>query len=195
MDQPLIAFLIQYIGLPGLVFLARVIDVSLGTLRIIFISRGKKFLAPLLGFVETFIWIVAVSQIIRNIQDVWSYVGYAGGFATGTIVGMWIEDRLAIGTLILRTILPGDVSDLRERLHSSGFGVTCVAGRGAQSDVTLVYTIIKRKDLQEVVAIIHQLHPQAFISIEELRAAEKGVFPPESSRRRLGRYRLLGKKK
>ncbi len=195
MDQPALSFLIQYVGLPGLVFLARVIDVSLGTLRIIFISRGKKFIAPLLGFVETFIWIVAVSQIIRNVQGIWSYVGYAGGFATGTIVGMWIEDRLAIGTLILRTILPGDVSELRAQIHSAGYGVTCVAGRGAQSDVTLVYTIIKRKDLQAVTSIIHRLHPHAFISIEELRAAEKGVFPPESSRRRIGLYRMLGKKK
>jgi uncharacterized protein YebE (UPF0316 family) len=195
MDQQIINTLVQYIGLPGLVFLARVLDVSLGTLRIIFISRGKKYIAPLLGFVETFIWIVAVSQIIRNVQGIWSYVGYAGGFATGTIVGMWIEDRLAIGTLILRTILPGDVSALRERLHSAGYGVTCVAGRGYQLDVTLVYTIIKRKDLQSVTAIIHSLHPDAFISVEELRAAEKGVFPPEPSRRRIGLYRLLSKKK
>ncbi len=195
MDQQIINALVQYIGLPGLVFLARVLDVSLGTLRIIFISRGKKFIAPLLGFVETFIWIVAVSQIIRNVQGIWSYVGYAGGFATGTIVGMWIEDRLAIGTLILRTILPEDVSALRERLRSAGYGVTCVAGRGAHSDVTLVYTIIKRKDLQAVTSIIHSLHPRAFISVEELRAAEKGVFPPEPPRRRLSLYRMLSKKK
>ncbi len=195
MDQTLISTLVQYIGLPGLVFLARVLDVSLGTLRIIFISRGKKYLAPLLGFVETFIWIVAVSQIIRNVQGIWSYVGYAGGFATGTIVGMWIEDRLAIGTLILRTILAGDVAPLREKLRSAGYGVTCVAGKGTQGDVTLVYTIIKRKDLQPVTTIIHSLHPQAFISIEELRSAEKGVFPNESNHRRRSLYQRLGKRK
>lgn len=195
MDQYVISTLIQYIGLPGLVFLARVIDVSLGTLRIIFISRGKKYLAPLLGFIETFIWIIAVSQIIRNVQGIWSYVGYAGGFATGTIVGMLIEDKLAIGTLILRTILPGDVSALRDRLHSAGYGVTCVQGQGYQAGVTLVYTIIKRKDLQPVTAIIHELHPDAFISIEELRSAEKGVFPGEENHRRWSLYRLLGKRK
>jgi uncharacterized protein YebE (UPF0316 family) len=195
MDSPFINTLIQYVGVPGLVFLARVLDVSLGTLRIIFISRGKKYLAPLLGFIETFIWIVAVSQIIRNVQGVWSYVAYAGGFATGTIVGMWIEDKLAIGTLILRTILPTDTRELTDRLHDSGYGVTCVPGKGFQSNVTLVYTIIKRKDLQEVVAIIHTLHPDAFISVEELRSAEKGVFPTEQSRRRMPFYRMLGKKK
>ncbi len=195
MDQTLFSALVQYVGLPGLVFLARVIDVTLGTLRIIFISRGKKYLAPLFGFVETFIWILAVSQIIRNVQGIWAYVGYAAGFATGTIVGMIIEDKLAIGTLILRTILPGDVSALRERLRSAGYGVTCVAGRGSQMDVTLVYTIIKRKDLQPVTAIIHTLHPQAFISIEELRSAEKGVFPGASNHQRRSLYQRLGKRK
>ena len=195
MENPLISALIQYVGVPGLVFIARVLDVSLGTLRIIFISRGKKYLAPLLGFVETFIWIVAVSQIIRNVQGIWSYVAYAAGFATGTIVGMWIEDKLAIGTLILRTILPTDTQELIQRLHGSGYGVTCVSGKGFQSNVTLVYTIIKRKDLQEVVAIIHQLHPNAFISVEELRSAEKGVFPTEQSQRRMPFYRMIGKKK
>ncbi|MBN2499968.1 MAG: DUF2179 domain-containing protein, partial [Anaerolineales bacterium] len=188
MDQTVLSVIVQYVGLPGLVFLARVLDVSLGTLRIIFISRGKKFLAPLFGFIETFIWIIAVSQIIRNVQGVWSYVAYAAGFATGTIVGMLIEDRLAIGTLILRTILPGDVIALRDRLHSAGYGVTCVQGQGYQTGVTLVYTIIKRKNLQEVTAIIHQLHPAAFLSINELRSAEKGVFPAEGSRRHFSFY-------
>lgn len=195
MDQQILNTIIQYVGLPGLVFLARVLDVSLGTLRIIFISRGKKYLAPLFGFVETFIWIIAVSQIIRSVQGIWAYVAYAAGFATGTIVGMIIEDKLAIGTLILRTILPGDVNPLRERLHSAGFGVTCVQGQGYQTGVTLVYTIIKRKNLPEVTAIIHQLHPEAFISVNELRSAEKGVFPSEPSRFHLPFYQTLGKKK
>jgi uncharacterized protein YebE (UPF0316 family) len=190
-----INFLLQYIGLPGLIFLARVMDVTLGTIRIIFISRGKKLIAPMFGFVETFIWIVAVSQIIRTVHDIWSYVGYAAGFATGTIVGMLIEDKLAIGTLIIRTILSGDVTDLRDRLHTAGYGVTCVKGEGFQKDVTLVYTIIKRKKLQEVTTIIHQLHPGAFISINELRSTEKGVFPAEPSHIHKPIYQALGKKK
>jgi len=122
-------------------------------------------------------------------------VGYAGGFAAGTMVGMLIEDKLAIGTLILRTILPGDVSELRQRLHSAGYGVTCVAGKGYQKEVTLVYTIIKRKDLPSVNAIIHELHPDAFISIEELRSTEKGVFPGEHNHRRRSLYQSLGKRK
>jgi len=178
MDKYVISTLIQYIGLPGLVFLARVIDVSLGTLRIIFISRSKKYLAPLLGFIETFIWIIAVSQIIRNVQGIWSYVGYAGGFATGTIVGMLIEDKLAIGTLILRTILPNGTAEVCANLKKSGYGITTVPGEGATGPVTLLYTVIKRKDLSNVVSIIHQTHPKAFLTVEQLRSAEEGIFPP-----------------
>lgn len=188
MESEILAGLIKYVGLPGLVFIARVLDVTLGTLRIIFISRGKKYIAPLLGFIETFIWIFAVSQIVRNIEDVWSFVAYAGGFACGTIVGMQIEDRLAIGTLIVRTILPHTPAELVERLHSAGYGVTCVPGQGTQGAVTLVYTVIKRKDLAAVVAIIHTLHPKAFLSIEEVRSTAEGIFPKNTPQRHFRRW-------
>ncbi len=185
MENPVLAAIIHYVGLPGLVFFARVIDVTLGTLRIIFISRGKKYIAPILGFVETFIWIMAVGQIVRNINDPWSYVAYAAGFASGTVVGMLIEDRLAIGTLIIRTILPGDTHELIDRLHKAGYGVTCVPGEGVYGPVTLVYTVIKRKDLQIVTAIIHALHPKAFLSIEEVRSTAEGIFPKNNLKTRL----------
>ena len=190
MDNSLIATLIHYIGLPLLIFFARIMDVTLGTLRIIFISRGKKLFAPMLGFVETFIWIVIVSQIVRNIDnDLLSYLAYATGFATGTTVGMLIEDRLAIGKLILRTILPEKPAGLVANLRSAGYGVTCVAGEGANGPVTVMYTIIKRKALAEVSAIIHQAHPHAFLTIEELRSSEEGVFPQSQPHNRLIRIR------
>jgi uncharacterized protein YebE (UPF0316 family) len=178
--------------LPILIFFARVFDVTLGTIRIIFIARGKKFLAPLLGFVETFVWIVVVSQIVRSINGIWSFVGYAAGFAAGTLVGMFVENRLAIGTLIVQTILSGDTVPLIERLHDAGYGVTCVPGKGAQGPVTVVYTVIKRKDIQAVVTIIHTLHPRAFLSIEEVQSAQQGIFPVEPSS---GRLQWLMKRK
>jgi len=167
--------------LPLLIFFARVLDVSLGTLRIIFISRGKKYLAPALGFLEVFIWIVAVSQIMRGVQDWVSYLAYAAGFATGNYVGMWIENRLAIGTLIIRTILPNGADELVGRLRQAKYGVTSVQGQGSNGPVTLVYTIIKRKDMGAVVGIIHQLFPHAFLTVEELRSTAEGIFPPEQT--------------
>ena len=182
MEPTLITNLISYVGLPVLIFFARILDVTLGTLRIIFISRGKKFVAPVLGFIETFIWIVAVSQIVRNINgDMWAYVAYAAGFASGTTIGLLIEDKLALGTLIVRTILPEKPLPMVDRRSQAGYGVTMVQGEGIHGPVTLLYTIIKRKKLLEVVSIIHNFYPHAFLSIEELRSTQEGVFPKDTA--------------
>lgn len=178
MDLTILSSLTGTVWLPVLIFFARVFDVTIGTLRIIFISRGKKYIAPLLGFIETFVWIVVVSQIVRTISGIWSFVGYAAGFAAGTLVGMFVEEHLAIGTLIVRTILPGNTAELVSRLHVAGFGVTSFPAAGAQGQVTIIYTIIKRRDLNQVVSIIHALHPNAFLSIEQVASAQAGIFPP-----------------
>jgi uncharacterized protein YebE (UPF0316 family) len=163
--------------LPILVFIARFVDVTLGTLRIIFTSRGRRNLAPLLGFVEVFIWIAMVGQIVRSAHSLNAYLGYAAGFALGTFVGMKIEERLALGTLILRIILAQGGADLAGQLRAAGYGVTIVNGEGASGQVKLLYTVIKRKDLAAATSIIHTVCPKAFISVEEVRSAESGVFP------------------
>lgn len=167
-----------WIILPVLIFLARVVDVTLGTIRIIFTSRGKRNLAPLLGFVEVLIWIVVIGQLVRNLESVTSYLGYAAGFAVGNFVGMYIEDHLALGTLIVRVIVPSGGDELMRRLHDAGYGVTGVNGEGANGPVKLVYTIVKRKHLKEVVRLIHATHPRAFLSVEDVRSTEEGIFPP-----------------
>lgn len=175
-----------WIGLPLLIFFARVVDVSLGTLRIIFTARGKRYLAPLLGFVEVFIWIVIVSQITRGADNLVAYLAYAAGFAAGNYVGIWIENRLAIGTLILRTILPDEgtqATGLAAILHQAGYGVTRVSGEGANGPVQLIYTVIRRKDLQQVSALIRQTHPRAFLTVEEVRSVAEGIFPPNRQTR------------
>jgi uncharacterized protein YebE (UPF0316 family) len=167
----------NWIILPVLIFFARVTDVSLGTLRIIFTAQGRRNLAPILGFFEVFVWIVAVSQITRGAHSLITYLAYAAGFATGNYVGMRIENRLAIGTLVVRAILPDDSSHVTDMLHLSGYGFTSVDGEGANGPVKLIYMIVKRKDLSEVMAIIHQTRPGTFITIEDVRSTEKGIFP------------------
>ena len=119
------------LGLPLLVFFARVVDVSLGTLRIIFTSRGRRNIAPLLGFVEVFIWIVVVSQVVKNVHSLPAYLGYAAGFAVGTYVGMKIEERLALGMFVIRIILSQNGEQLAAQLRSTGYGVTIVNGMGS----------------------------------------------------------------
>ncbi len=173
-----------FVGLPLLVFVARMVDVAIGTLRIIFISRGRRLLAPLLGFVEVFIWVSVISQIMRGDQNIFTYLAYAGGFAMGNSVGMFIEDKLALGMLVVRVIVPNKARKLTSNLTKQGFGFTMVDAHGSQGDVKLIYAIVLRKDLPTVANIIEQSHEGAFFTVEELRSAERGVFPRPISTQR-----------
>jgi uncharacterized protein YebE (UPF0316 family) len=124
-----------WVALPLMVFLARVTDVTLGTLRIIFISRGKRNLAPLLGFVEVFIWITIVSQIVSHAHNILAYLAYAAGFATGAFVGMYIENRLAIGSQIVLAIIQNHAADLTTHLPPQATSHGC-GWRGCQWSVS-----------------------------------------------------------
>lgn len=166
-----------WVILPLIIFTARIFDVTLGTLRIIFVARGKRNLAPVLGFFEVLIWIVVISQLVQNLESITAYIGYAAGFAAGNYIGMWLEDKLALGTYILRLITPEDATELVSRLRNAGFGVTAVEGEGTTGKVHLIYTIVKRRDVEQVLAIIHEIKPNVFVSIEEVRSTEKGIFP------------------
>ncbi|MBN1452037.1 MAG: DUF2179 domain-containing protein [Anaerolineales bacterium] len=170
-----------WVGLPLLIFLARVFDVTLGTLRIIFTSRGLRNLAPVLGFIETFVWIVAVSSLVKHAQNLAAYVGYAGGFALGTLVGMFLENKLAIGTVTIRAIIRRDPRELIQALLEAGFGITTVDGKGSTGNVKIIYTTLKRQDLPVVIDIFHRALPGAFLSVEEVRSTEQGVFPAQKN--------------
>jgi uncharacterized protein YebE (UPF0316 family) len=184
-----------WVILPILIFLARVTDVTLGTFRIIFTSRGKRTLAPIFGFIEVFIWIVAISQIMKNVNNIAAYLGYAAGFAAGTFIGLSLEEKMAIGTLIVRVIVKQDPSELVQQLHDAGYGVTFVDAHGVSGKVSLIYTIVKRKDLAEVVNIIHLHHPKAFLSIEEVRSTQEGIFPVQQHRSAFVNHFMLRKSK
>jgi uncharacterized protein YebE (UPF0316 family) len=166
-----------WVILPALIFVARVCDVTLGTLRIIFISRGRRRLAPLLGFFEVLIWIVVIGQLVQHLHSVTAYLCYAGGFAAGNFVGMWLENQLALGTFVLRVIISEDGEALAQKIHDAGFGVTRIDGQGAAGPVKLIYTIVKRRHVDQVLSIIHTTSPNAFVTIEEVRSTEKGIFP------------------
>jgi uncharacterized protein YebE (UPF0316 family) len=163
--------------IPALIFLARIGDCSIGTMRIIFIGRGQRSIAPFLGFFEVLIWLLAIRQIMMNLTMPFYFVAYAGGFAAGTFVGMYIEGKLAMGTILIRVITSREASALIEYLKCEGYGVTSVAAQGARGDVNLIYTIVKRSDLDRVIGIINRFNPRAFYTIEDVRFVQKGVFP------------------
>lgn len=164
--------------LPLLIFLARVCDVSLGTLRIIFISKGKKNIAPFLGFFEVLIWIIAVSRIMQNLDNYFNYIAYSAGFATGNYIGMLIEERLAMGIQMIRVFTNEKGQDLVQSLNCRGFGATSVQAQGAKEKVHLIYTIVQRNEMEDVLNIIEGFNPKAFYTIEDVKAVNEGIFHP-----------------
>lgn len=162
--------------LPLLIFFARIADVSLGTLRIIFVSKGYKIIAPLIGFIEILIWIVAISKIIQNIDNWVCYIAYAGGFAVGNYVGMRIEEKLAIGYELVRVITQKDANNLVANLQKKGFGITTIKAQGTSGEVAVIYLIINRKKIEDVVEIIKKYNPNALYTVEDLRFVSKEIF-------------------
>ena len=162
--------------LPLFIFVSRILDVSIGTIRIIFVSRGKKFLAPILGFFEVLIWIIVIGQVMQNLGSVFSYIAYAGGFATGTLVGMIIEEKLAIGVVVVRIIVMKEQCRIQKRLSEAGFGVTSVDAQGKTGEVKIIYSIMKRKELEDAIDIIESCDSKVFYSIEDAKKVNLGVF-------------------
>lgn len=170
--------ILSYGIMPFLIFLARICDVSIGTLRIIFVSKGKRNIAPILGFFEVLIWITAISKIMQNLDNYINYVAYAAGFATGNLVGMIIEEKLAIGIQMIRVFISEKGMELVTILNNNGFGATTVEAHGAKEKVHLVYTIVHRNEMEKALEVINAFNPRAFYTIEDVRAVNEGIFNP-----------------
>jgi len=162
---------------PAFIFFARICDVTIGTMRIIFVSRGMKMVAPVLGFFEVFIWIIAVGQIFQNLTNPLNYFAYAAGFATGNYVGMLVEERLAMGLALIRVITQRDATNLIDYLRGAGYGVTVLDAQGKQGPGKVIFSVIKRKNIKDVEKAIHEFNPKAFYSFEDIRRAAEGTFP------------------
>lgn len=180
--------LFTWVLLPLLIFLARVCDVTIGTIRILFLSRGDKILAPVLGFFEVLIWLLAIGQIMQNLSNIMCYLAYATGFAFGNFVGIIIEEKLALGKIIVRIITQKEAGELIGSLRSSGFGVTSIKALGVQGRVHVLYSIIERCDIERIIRIIHRFNPKAFYTLEDVRYVKEGIFPDRS---RYWRNRLV----
>jgi uncharacterized protein YebE (UPF0316 family) len=174
--------IVAYVILPVMIFCARVVDVTMGTIRVIFISKGIRYLAPIIGFFEVIIWLLAIGQVMNNLTNAASYVAYGAGFAAGTYIGMYLEEKISLGLTSIRVITKEDQTELMQYLRAHNYGVTSVDGEGATGRVKMVFTIIRRQDLPRVVGIIKEFHPNAFYSVEEVKSVAEGVFPDKTSR-------------
>jgi len=158
-----------WILLPLLIFFARVIDVSIGTIRIIFVSKGIKYFAALAGFFEILIWLMAIGQIMQNFSNIYYYFFYAGGFAIGNLVGIIIEEKISIGIVGIRIITRRDAKELIKSLRSLNFSATVVDADGPKGKVKLIFTVVNRQNISEVIKIVKKYNPRAFYSIEDIR--------------------------
>jgi uncharacterized protein YebE (UPF0316 family) len=173
------------------IFFARIIDVSIGTLRIIFLTRGLKYLAALLGFFESLVWILAISQIMTNVNNWMAYLAFAGGFASGNVVGIWLEEKIALGTLIVRIITRREADELVKALREADFGATNIPAEGEHGPVSAIFSIVKRKELAEVIALIRRYNPNAFYTVEDVRFANATFGRLMTQRRPLAQRRAF----
>jgi uncharacterized protein YebE (UPF0316 family) len=167
----------QGTGLAILVFIAELCVVTISTVRIIFISRSMKGLAALLGFFEITIWLFAIGQIMQHLSDLGCYLGFAGGFTLGNFLGVMLEKRLGLGTLTIRTVTRQDATQLMHTLRSEGYGVTSHAAEDANGPVRVVYSVIRRKQLDNVLSIIQRFAPDAFCAVDDVQAVAPSVLP------------------
>lgn len=173
--------LFSWVILPILIFLARISDQTIGTIRLIFLGKGYKHLAPFLGFFEVIIWLITVGQIMQHLDNVLCYIAYGGGFAMGNFIGMTIEERLSIGNVMIRIIPKNNSQELVNKLRENNYGVTAVQAEGSQGRVDIIFTIIKRKDIDHAASIINELHPNAFYTIEDIKSIKEGIFRQSKS--------------
>ncbi|HEN21214.1 MAG TPA: DUF2179 domain-containing protein [Desulfobacteraceae bacterium] len=180
MNEFLNSGLFTYAVIPLLICLARIVDVTIGTMRVIMITKGSRFLAPILGFFEILVWLLAIGQVMQNLTNIMNYFAYALGFALGNYVGILIEQKLALGVMAIRIITRKDASELIQILKNSNLGVTAINAEGATGPVHVIFTIVKRSNLPNIIASIKKYNPNAFYSLEDIRFASGGVFPAKS---------------
>ena len=173
---------VTWFVIPLLICLARIIDVSLGTLRIILVARGQKVVAPILGFFEILIWLLAIGQVMQNLTNIANYFAYALGFSIGNFIGIILEEKLAIGKIIVRVVTHRDASELVAFLRNNDFSVTMVNAEGSTGLVHLLFSVIRRSQLPFMAIHIKRFNPKAFYTVEDVRFVSGGVFSVTDSR-------------
>ncbi|MGK7389238.1 MAG: DUF2179 domain-containing protein [Candidatus Cyclobacteriaceae bacterium M2_1C_046] len=185
-----------YILLPLFIFFARVLDVSINTIRIIYVLAGKKYMATILGFFESLIWLLAIRQIFEHLDNVYSYIAYPAGFACGILVGMKIEERIALGKVVVRIISSEDMGPFKEHLIANNMRFSLINSQGIKGPETILFTVVKREELSEVENIIKKDIPHAFYTVEGIKSAsESGLLIEQPTRRGIGSWLSSVKRK
>ncbi len=189
MDALMDNSMFQWVILPLLIFFARILDVSLQTMRIVYVSRGYKKLAPVVGFFEVIIWLLAIKIIFDNVDNILGYLAYGSGFALGNYVGILLEQKMAVGRVGIRVITRFDAGELVAALRKNGFGVTNIPAEGSEGPVSVIYLTIRRCDYEKAENLIKKHNPKAFFTLEDIRYVSEGIFPKKEIIKNKVRFR------
>ncbi|HEX7005377.1 MAG TPA: DUF5698 domain-containing protein [Trueperaceae bacterium] len=160
-----------------LIFILRIADVSIGTLRVNVLVRGFRGPAVALSFVESLIWLSATARVITELDNPYNILGFAAGYATGTLVGCIINDWLALGKTLMRVVIPAGQREVITALRDAGCTVTAMNAAGRDGDVSIAFSVIPKKRSRKLLEIIQETNPNAFVTFEEVRTADRALLP------------------
>ncbi len=156
------------------IFVLRLVGVALGTVRMMLVMRDRRKQAALIGFVEATVWVVAIGRVISDIDTVWNVLAYSGGFAGGTLLGAWVEGRLALGHICVRVVSVKRGSEIADKVRQAGHGATELRAEGLSGPVCLIDIVAPRKRVGEIVDLINSVDDGAFVTIEDARQVARG---------------------
>jgi len=166
-----------------LIFGLRVLGIAISTLSTLMTVQGRKFYAVAAGFFSSLVYVIAIGKVVTNLNNMWNILAYAGGFAGGTLVGMVLDQRLALGFAEVRFISTDDGGDLANALREAGFGVTELQGHGRERTVEVIAVLCPRKEMKGVLDIGRRVDEDAIVTVTEPRSVERGYWHPERCRR------------
>ena len=165
------------------IFVLRVLGVSLSTVRLLLMTRGMKIVSAVLGFFEVLVYALAIGKVVQDLNNLPYLLSYCLGFSVGTLLGMWLEGRMAIGFATLWVILPGQSHEVAEAIRAAGYGATESIARGKDGIVGTVKVVVRRRDVETVCATVRDIAPDAFMTIEETRRVQRGYLYTTHSER------------
>jgi len=170
----------QYFLIPVLIICARIFEVSFATLRIILITKGLKKVAPIVAFIEVFIWITVARNILTEGAGWEKILAYCLGYTFGTFAGIILENKLSLGKAIVRVFVSTDSEHVVSDLRSHQFGLSAVDAVGKDGPIKILFIVVNRTDIPKVMEVIHKNNPHAFFTIESVQIANAGYFSANS---------------
>lgn len=159
-----------------LIFFLRVFGIAVSTLRVLVMMRGRKMAAFVAGFFEVLAYVIAIGEVVNNLDNIWNVIGYCLGFSVGTVAGMMLDERTASGYANVRIISRYNAQSIVEAIHKAGFGATVGWGHGRGGTVGMIVAVVRRKEIDQICAIAESVDANAFITIEDTRTIRRGYL-------------------